>query len=147
MVSDVIIMSNIINVTSARVWRAFLSQGSVNSIITSWAIITLLLGLAFSSLNSHSQLCKIPCYFKWCMSGSLADSECASITCFISPWAGCFFSCLQIFNTLSISILRTFKWFGESQHPYSISGMHISPHAVSALCLTVLAEAFLILRY
>ena len=142
MLSDLIIMSNIINVTSARAWRAFLSQGSVNAIITSQAIITLLLGVAFSSLNSHSRLCKMPCYFKWYMSGSLADSEYASITYFISPRAGHLFSCFQIFTTLPISILCTFKPFGESQHPCLISGLHVSPYAVSALYLTVLAEAF-----
>lgn len=142
MLSDLIIMSNIINVTYARAWRILLSQGSVNSMITSQAIITLLLGVAFSSLNSCSWLCKIPCYFKWCMSGSLADSEYASITYFISPWAGHLFSCFQIFIIIPISILCTFKPFGESQHPCLISGMHIFPRAVSALYLTVLAEAF-----
>lgn len=55
---DLIIMSSIINVTSARVWSVFLSQGSVNSVIASQAITTLLLGLAFSSLNSHSYVAK-----------------------------------------------------------------------------------------
>lgn len=82
MLSDLIITSNIINVTSVRDWRVFPSQGSVNSIITSQAVITLSFGVAFSSLNSHSWLGKFPCYFKLSTCGSLADSEYASITYF-----------------------------------------------------------------
>lgn len=55
---DLIVMSSLINVTSARVWSVFLSQGNVNSVIGSKAITTLLLGLAFSSLNSDSDFAK-----------------------------------------------------------------------------------------
>lgn len=141
MLSDHIIMSNIINVTTARAWGAFLSHGSVNSVITS-QVITILLRVALSSLNSCFQLCKIPCYFKWYTSGSLADSEYASITRFIWPLAGHLFSHCPIFTSLPISILSTFKPFGESQYPCLISGMHTSPHAVSVLYLAMLAEGF-----
>lgn len=55
---DLIVMSSIINVTSARIGSVFLSQGSVNSVIGSKAITTLLLGLDFSSLNSDSDFAK-----------------------------------------------------------------------------------------